>query len=46
MLKAGGVYTKFLQGVLLAVPEVQDWVERNGVDFFENVPTENLMPRK
>jgi len=42
MLKAGGVYTKFLQGVLLAVPEVQDWVERNDVDFFENVPTEPL----
>lgn|GEM_PF-2734042 len=46
MLKAGGVYTKFLQGVLLAVPEVQDWVERNGVDFFENVPTEQLDAEK
>ncbi len=42
MLKAGGVYTKFLQGVLLAVPEVQNWVERTGVDFFENVPPETL----
>lgn len=45
MLKAGGVYTKFLQGVLLAVPEVQDWVERNDVDFFENVPTEAMEPQ-
>jgi hypothetical protein len=42
MFNAGGVYTKFLQGVLLAVPEVQSWVERSHVDFFENVPTETL----
>ncbi|HUD10412.1 MAG TPA: AarF/ABC1/UbiB kinase family protein [Candidatus Saccharimonadales bacterium] len=42
MLEAGGVYTKFLQGVLLGVPEVQDWVKRQNVDFFENVPTEPL----
>jgi len=46
MIKAGGVYTKFLQGVLLAVPEVQDWVERSKVDFFENVPTEPLDAQK
>ncbi len=39
---AGGVYTKFLQGVLLGVPEVQDWVKRSHVDFFENVPIEPL----
>lgn len=42
MVAAGGVYTKFLQGVLLGVPEVQDWVKRRQVDFFENVPPENL----
>jgi hypothetical protein len=42
MIEAGGVYTKFLQGVLLGVPEVHDWVRRSHVDFFENVPVEPL----
>lgn len=42
MIKSGGVYTKFLQGVLLAAPEVQDWLGRSHIDFFENVPPEPL----
>jgi tRNA A-37 threonylcarbamoyl transferase component Bud32 len=42
MLSSGGVYTKFLQGVLLGVPEVQAWVKDQSIDFFENVPTEPL----
>jgi hypothetical protein len=42
MLQAGGVYTKFLQSVLLGVPEVQNWAQRRQVDFFEHVPPEPL----
>lgn len=42
MIGAGGVYTKFLQSVLIGNPEVQDWLSRRKVDFYENVPTEPL----
>lgn len=42
MVEAGGVYTKFLQSVLLGVPEVQQWMKTQAVDFFENVPVEPL----
>lgn len=42
MLNAGGVYTKFLQGVLLGITEVQHWIKAQSVDFFEQVPQEPL----
>ncbi len=41
-LALGGVYVKFLQGVLLQLPQMRDWKNERRFDVYENVPPQAL----
>lgn len=41
-LSLGGVYVKFLQGVLLQIPMMKLWKNENRFDVYENVPIDPL----
>lgn len=41
-LRLGGVYVKFLQGVLLQLPVLKLWKDKQRFDVYENVPVDKI----